>query len=130
MSCEIRRERSARKYHKKGERRHTLPTSGNWVRLSARQQHEVTSRAASARRHRLEAQHSGREPFEPPLTLGGSEPRLSASRRWAHQTGSDLPFVRGGGAAVHGPQTGAAALVDETIPGSFLPLRAFASRLH
>ena len=113
--------------------RHTLPTSGNWVRLSAAEQHEVTSKAARARRAGLEARAAACEP--PPPAAFGSEPRLSASRRWAHQANSDVPFTRGRGGSAHG--SGGTTVGAKpgrnpgpNAPGSFLPLKAFASRLH
>jgi len=95
--------------------RHCLPTAGNWVRLSAGQQHVVTKEAASARRRAATAGH---------FNGFGSEPRLSTSRTWAHQTSAQ----RLGGSSAAGP--GAAGGADVAKPGSFLPLKACVSTLH
>lgn len=94
---------------------HHLPTKGNWVRLAAGQQYPVRRAAETARRHSA----AGFQSF-------GNEPRLSASRRWAHQTTSGQ--LQGGGAIPVTSAGGAAA--GPGGPGSFLPLKACASMLH
>ena len=65
--------------------RHTLPSSGNWVRLSAAQQHCVRVDAQLARRRAAEGAARGAAGG---IHSFGSEPRLSGSRTWAHQTGN------------------------------------------
>lgn len=104
---------------------HFLPTQGNWVRLAAGQQYAVRREAETSRRLAAEGMRSF-----------GSEPRLSGSRRWAHQTQSGQ---LGGGARVHAGvtrdgnhhgQRGAKGEHQAVVPGSFLPLKAFASVMH
>ena len=99
--------------------RHCLPTSGNWVRLSGGQQHEVTKARASARRRAAAA--SAFPSF-------GAEPRLSTSRTWAHQTNSQrLGAAAAAGGTCGGDGGGAGPAAR---PGSFLPLKACVSTLH
>jgi hypothetical protein len=108
---------------------HHLPTRGNWVRLSAGQQYDVTRRLETARRRDA----GGFQSF-------GNEPRLSASRRWAHQTtsgrcaetgGRSIPSAHAAGAASSaGGGAGAGKRPSMAGPGSFLPLKACASMLH
>ena len=102
---------------------HTLPTAGNWVRLSMAQQHVVTRKAETARRHAAAAAScatAGTQSF-------GTQARLSASRRWAHQTPSGRCAGSSGGLA----RTNAAPGGEGgATPGSFLPLKAFVSRME
>ena len=106
--------------------RHTLPHSGNWVRLSARQQHAAQPRKPWPAKA---------EPEE--CGTFGREPRQSASRRWAHQTEAGLPFTRRGPPGAHAAAYDAAAYdaaagtrsAEADLPGSFLPLQMFASKL-
>jgi len=99
--------------------RHDLPTEGNWVRLSAQQQHAVTREAATERRRAA----AGLGSAQVGACNFGSEPRLSTSRRWAHQTTS--------GRATSGARCAAAQVREEgAAPGSFLPLKACASVLQ
>jgi len=86
--------------------RHDVPSSGNWVRLSAAQQvggrHAITLARGTAKAR----------------TSFGAEPRRSDSERWAHQT--PIPFTRRN-APADGAVAGAARLA-EVVPGSFLPV--------
>ena len=98
---------------------HTLPTAGNWVRLSAGQQYVVTRTQETGRRRAASAAH----------TQGsfGSEQRLSGSCTWAHQTTSQrLVGMPQDPAANSGRATSCGA----APPGSFLPLKACLSTLH
>lgn len=88
--------------------RHVLPTSGNWVRMAAAQQE-----GGKARRVSIATPPAGTD------GTFGCEPRLSASRRWAHQT--ELPFTR---------RQATEDVLDAPTPGSFLPLRMHASKLE
>eukprot|EP00322_Chrysochromulina_rotalis_P031475 CAMPEP_0115890838 /NCGR_PEP_ID=MMETSP0287-20121206/33555_1 /TAXON_ID=412157 /ORGANISM="Chrysochromulina rotalis, Strain UIO044" /LENGTH=270 /DNA_ID=CAMNT_0003347617 /DNA_START=383 /DNA_END=1195 /DNA_ORIENTATION=- len=92
--------------------RHTLPTAGNWVRLSSAKQHAVTQQEATARRRAAEG---GFRSF-------GGEPRLSGSRRWAHQTKSGRTTARASGES--------AASAVGAAPGSFMPLKGCLSTMH
>ena len=95
---------------------HHLPTEGNWVRLAGGQQYAVRRAAETSRRLAV----GGFQSF-------GNETRLSASRRWAHQTAS-------GRCAAHMASTTAASSRHGghhgARPGSFLPLKATGSVLH
>ena len=94
--------------------RHSLPHSGNWVRMAAAQQQRPRTRGVTARERPSDGG-----------TFGG-QPRQSASRRWAHQT--DLPFTKRPAVDECADGPGAAACA-EAVPGSFLPLKMFASTL-
>ncbi|KAL1516031.1 hypothetical protein AB1Y20_002644 [Prymnesium parvum] len=91
--------------------RHSLPSSGNWVRMAAACQQPPRRAAVAAPPRRADG------------GTFGAEPRQSASCRWAHQT--HLPFSRRAGGAAE-----AAAANAAELPGSFLPLRMFASKLE
>lgn len=98
---------------------HTLPTAGNWVRLSAGQQYAVTRTQETGRRRAASAAH----------TQGsfGSEQRLSGSCTWAHQTTSQR---LGGMPQDPAANSGRATSCGAAPPGSFLPLKACMSTLH
>ena len=101
---------------------HHLPTAGNWVRLSAKEHHEVRRQAETARRRAAESVGSYR------ASTFGDEERLSASRRWAHQ---GAVTTSGKAAVLAAEQAAGAALVaaEKANPGSFLPMKVSASAL-
>ena len=104
---------------------HSLPSDGNWVRLSAAQQAPSIG-AAPAARAATAAARARRAPgcgTLPRTGTFGSEPRMSSSQRWTHQT--DLPFTKksgGGGAADDDDADGGGGGGDAPPPNSFLPL--------
>ena len=105
---------------------HSLPSDGNWVRLSSAQQHRASAprppRAATAAARARRAPGCGTLPRTGTF---GSEPRLSSSQRWTHQT--DLPFTKksgggGGAAADDDADGGGGGGGGAPPPNSFLPL--------
>lgn len=99
---------------------HHLPVTGNWVRLSAAQQHDVRRGIETARRRAA----AGFQSF-------GNEARTSASQRWAHQTPAGrCVSTAGAGVGGVGSVAARAKRCERDAPGSFLPLRACASVLH